>query len=51
MNPERWEFYDYDLNKVREDLSKPVLIAGGKNRDEFHDHEEFMNMMNNYFDR
>lgn len=47
----RWNFYDYDLNKVREDFGKGGNIGYGGNRGEFAEHEEFMHLMHAYFEK
>lgn len=47
LNPERWHFYDVDLNKVREELAKDIYFVGkgadGKEVDqaEFRERQEF----------
>ncbi len=28
LYPEQYKFYDYDINKVREDMTKPAYLAG-----------------------
>lgn len=35
MFPEHWEFYDGDLNKVRAEVAKNVLLAGGMGFEEY----------------
>lgn len=29
LYPEHWEFYDGDINTIRAELAKNVLVAGG----------------------
>lgn len=46
LQPEKWQFYDVNLDAVRENPTKNVQLApGGKDRDVFMEHEEFMNNM------
>lgn len=49
--PEHWEFYDGDLNKVRAELAKNVLLAGGMNFQEYQKHAKQVNSFKEYLKR
>ncbi|KRW99078.1 hypothetical protein PPERSA_07331 [Pseudocohnilembus persalinus] len=49
--PEKWQFYDGNLDSIKEKIGQPISFAGNKDRDEFLEHEDFMNLMKAYFDR
>jgi hypothetical protein len=49
--PEKWQYYDVDLNKVKENMKKGTDFAENLKLDEFKEHEEFMSLMHNYFER
>ena len=38
--PERWEFYDFDLNFIKEDIGKVNNFAQNYEREEFLNHEK-----------
>ena len=44
-HPERWRFYDFDLDVVREELAKDISFARNLSLDEFRGKEEFFNML------
>lgn len=44
-NPEKWRFYDFDLDVVREEVGKEIAFARNLSRDEFKDQEEFFNLL------
>lgn len=49
--PERWQFYDVNLNAVREEAAKNVLISGKLSQEEFLRHENFMNLLSEHIRR
>ena len=51
LYPERWQFYDVNLNAVREEVAKDIYIAGKYNKDEFEEHERFMDLLGEHIRR
>ncbi|KAL4460483.1 hypothetical protein ABPG74_000234 [Tetrahymena malaccensis] len=48
---EEWQFYDYDLNKIRENMTKGGDFSNKMQKDIFAEHEEFMRIMREYYDK
>lgn len=44
-HPERWRFYDFDLDVVREEVAKDISFARNLSLEEFRGKEEFFNML------
>ena len=51
LYPEHWEFYDGDLNRVRAELAKNVLIGGGMSFDEYKKYTRQMQVFKEYLIR
>ena len=52
INPEKWTFYDVDLDVVRESLMKNTYIAGsGMNQRQFREREELHLILEDYLKR
>ncbi|EGR32225.1 hypothetical protein IMG5_091730 [Ichthyophthirius multifiliis] len=45
------KFYDVDLNKVRENMKKAHNFAQNMKKDEFAEHEEFMKIMHEFYEK
>jgi hypothetical protein len=43
-------FYDVDLNKIKENMTKGNTFAQNLPKDEFAEHEEYMRIMRQYFE-
>ncbi len=50
-NPGRWRYYDVDLDAVREQLTQDYLFAGGMNKKEFAQREEFLTLLDEHIKR
>lgn len=44
-NPEKWKFYDFDLDAVREEIAKDIFLAGNLSKGEFKEREEFIDLL------
>ena len=40
--PERWRYYDFDLNAVREEVGKQITFSKNLSRTEFDQFEDFL---------
>lgn len=45
LYPERWRYYDYDLDVVREEVAKEIAFAGNLSLQRFREKEEFHEML------
>lgn len=43
--PEKWKFYDYDLDVIREEVAKEITFAKNLSLDTYKDKEEFYNLL------
>jgi len=50
-HPEKWKYYDYDLNAVREEVAKQIDFAQGLSKGEFRDHEIFLELLTEHIKR
>ena len=48
--PEHWMYYDGDLNKVRAEIAKNVLIGGGMNFEEYNSYAKKFRAFKNLMD-
>jgi hypothetical protein len=51
FQPERWEFYDVNLNAVKEEITKNVSMTGGMSKEKWEEHEQFMNLLSEHIRR
>lgn len=50
-NPGQWKFYEVNLDAVKEEVANNVFIAGGMNKEDFEEREDFLEVLRTYIDR
>lgn len=50
-NPGEWRYYDVDLDAVREKLANNVFLAGGLQKDEFAERQDYLDVLSTYLER